>query len=312
MDLFSEILQVVQLRGTVYFHARFQPPWGMAIPAGRYANYHLVTDGECWLLTKDNQQVIKLQKGDMVLFPKGDSHSLSDSAHSDIISADEFLTTPRTNSDNEVIFGGEGVKITNMICGHFEYQSDLSHPLFDTLPSLIHISANDTREANWFSTASELAVQISSSQNSAGKEAIINKLAESLFIQALVAHLETLDDASSFMAAMQDSKISLALNAMHRNITHNWNLAELATIATMSKSVFSEKFQKLVGEPPIVYLARWRMLKAHELLLDTALSISQIADKVGYQSEFSFSKAFKKLTGVSPGESRKASCGTIK
>ncbi len=307
MDLFSEILQAVQLRGTVYFHARFQPPWGMAIPAGRYANYHLVTGGSCWLQCNDKEAPIHIQKGDMVLFPKGDSHTLSDSVQSNIISADELLNSPRTNNENEVIFGGDGAETTTMICGHFEYQNDLSHPLFDTLPPLIHISKNESGKPNWFSTASELAAQISSSPESAGKNAIINKLAESLFIQALVAYLETLDNSSSFLAAIQDRNIALALTAMHKNITHDWNLAELANIATMSKSVFSERFNKLVGESPILYLSHWRMLKAHALLIDTVLPIKQIADKVGYQSEFSFSKAFKKLTGSSPGEIRKSS-----
>lgn len=311
MDLLSEILQSVKLRGTVYFHARFQPPWGMNIPKGEFANYHIVTNGTCWLHLDSNQDSVLLQKGDMVLFPHGHSHALSDSLTSDIIPAKELLTHNRENELelNEVVFGGDGADATRLICGHYEFDRTFSHPLFKTLPKLIHLSTLHSKKFDWFATASELAAKISSSNEGPGQNAVIDKLAESLFVQALVSHIETMDNPSSFLAAIQNKNIGLVLQAIHDNSTHNWNLAELANIASMSKSVFSEKFHKLVGEAPIVYLARWRMLKAHELLVNTALPIHQISEMIGYKSEFSFSKAFKKFTGVSPGEIRRSARG---
>ncbi len=305
MDLLSDILQTVKLRGAVYFHARFQSPWGMKIPAGQFANYHIVTDGKCWVESDALEKPILLKKGDMVLFPRGDSHSLVDTLQSDIVTADELLSNARKTGNNEVIFGGNGSHSSSLICGHFEYNRECPHPLFETLPPLIHISASDNLNVNWFSTASELAAQISSS-SSMGKDAVINRLAESLFIQALADYLNTVDDLSSFLAATQDRNIGLVLQSIHDEIAHDWSIAELARIASMSKSVFSSKFHSMVGEPPIIYLARWRMLKAREMLTETTLPISLISEKVGYQSEFSFSKAFKKMTGLTPGTVRKA------
>lgn len=305
MDLLSEILQIVKLRGIVYFHARFQSPWGMEIPAGQFANYHIVTDGECWVKTASVDKQLLLQKGDMILFPRGDSHTLVDSPQSEIVSADELLNNVRKSSSDEMIFGGEGSHSSSLICGHFEYEREYPHPLFETLPPLIHISAGNHPNARWFTTASELAAQISSG-NSMGKDAVINRLAETLFIQALAGYLESIESLSSFLAAMQDRNIGLVLKSIHAEIAHDWSVTELANIANMSKSTFSSKFHNMVGEPPIVYLARWRMLKAREMLAETRMPINLISEKVGYQSEFSFSRAFKKMTGLTPGAARKS------
>ena len=305
MDLLSEILEIVKLRGTIYFHARFQSPWGMQVPPGRSANFHIVTDGQCWLLTNSNSEPKALSKGDIVLFLNGDQHSLVDSLQSDIIPASELLGSAHKSDSNEIVFGGDGSTSSSLICGHFDYDREYQHSLFQTLPNYIHISAKDNANADWLITASELATKISSSQ-SPGKNAVLNKMAESLFIQILVDYVKSVDDTASFLAAIQDRNIGLVLKSMHNDITHDWSIAELANIASMSKSVFSLKFHKMVGEPPIIYLAKWRMLKAREMLTETTLPISVISENIGYQSEFSFSKAFKKLTGQTPGAFRKA------
>lgn len=305
MDLLTEILQSVKLRGTVYFHACFHSPWGMEMPAGQFANYHIVTGGECWVETAVERRQILLQKGDMILFPRGDPHTLVDTFQSDIVSAEELLSNARKTNSNEMVFGGDGSHSTSLICGHFEYDRECQHPLFETLPSFIHISAGNNPNASWYYTASELAAQISAS-NSMGKDAVINRLAESLFIQALADYIKSIDDLSSFLGAMQDKNIGRALKSIHDNIAHDWTITELAGIASMSKSVFSSKFHSMVGEPPIIYVARWRVLKAREMLADTTMPISLISEKVGYNSEYSFSKAFKKMTGLTPGSVRKS------
>jgi len=249
MDLLSDILQTVKLRGTVYFHARFQSPWGMKIPSGQYANYHIVTDGECWIEADDSQKPILLQEGDMVLFPRGNLHSLVDSPQSEVVSADELINNPHKSSSDELVLGGDGSYSASLICGHFEYDREFPHPLFETLPSLVYIPAKNTPVADWFTSASELAAQISKG-DSMGKEAVVNRLAESIFIQALADYVKSMGDPSSFLGAIQDRNIGLVLKSIHDDITHDWNIPELANIAAMSKSVFSAKFHHMVGEPP--------------------------------------------------------------
>ena len=304
MDVLSDVLQTVKMRGVIYFHAHFHYPWGMKVPAGKFANFHIVTDGECFVEI-DNMNHVLLQKGDMVLFPKGDPHVIVDSIKTDaIVAAEELLNDSRKNNSNEVVVGGEGPHSSSLICGHFEYDSDFPHPLFETLPSFIHISAANNPNASWIGITLELAAQMSSGEG-VGKEAVINRLSESLFIQTLAEYIQTIDDQTTFLAALQNRNIALALSAIHNDIAYEWHIAELAKIASMSKSVFSSKFHSTVGEPPIIYLARWRMLKAREMLTETTMPINLISEKVGYQSEFSFSKAFKKVTGLTPGAVRK-------
>jgi len=307
MDILSDVLQTLKLRGTVYFHARFHAPWGMKIPSGQFANFHIVTDGDCWLETGEGKPTVKLSKGDVAIFAHGTSHALLYEPGAPTVQAQELLSAPKEEDrEHGVAFGGQGSATTSLICGHFEYDKELPHPLFDTLSPCIHIKAGEHESTRWIATASELAANISTTDNNPAADAVVDRLAEALFIQALAAHIQSMDDCASFLVAVQDRNIGKALNMMHSDIAHDWTLDELARVALMSRSVFAEKFRRLVGESPMLYLARWRMLKARELLVDTKMAICEISGVVGYQSEFAFSKAFKKLLGTSPSLVRKS------
>lgn len=309
MDVLSEILSSVKLRGTLYFHARFQSPWGMRIPDGQFANYHIVTEGECWLEYGPVDTPPRLlRKGDVVLFAHGNAHTLSDSPKTTAIPAIELMNKAKTDDAQGMVLGGDGSHSCSLICGHFEYDRETPHPIFETLPPMICVSAGSDDHNNWYATAAQLASQISIEER-IGRYAVIDRLAESLLLQILVDYIEGSDNQTSFLAAVQDRGIGKALNAMHSDIAHDWNIAELANIAAMSKPVFSAKFHSMVGEPPIVYLARWRMLKAREMLCQGNIPLKYISEKVGYQSEFAFSRAFKKYSGVSPGAFRRTQEG---
>jgi AraC-like DNA-binding protein len=306
MDVLSDILQTLRLRGTVYFHARFHAPWGMRVPEGQIANFHLVTDGVCWLRTGDDAPLTELRSGDMAIFPQGSTHSLLYEKEATAVPAQEMLSTPR--SRDSLSFGGKGAATTSLICGHFEYDREYPHPLFESLDEFIHIPGKQISDMGCLATVSELAANLSE-QDRPGAHAVIDRLAEALFIQALVAHVDSRPDGAGFLSAMQDRQIGKALNLMHQDIAREWTLTELSRAASMSRSVFSARFRALVGEPPMLYLARWRMLKARELLLDTSLTLGRISERVGYRSEFAFSKAFKKLLGRTPGYIRKEAAG---
>jgi len=306
MDVLSDILQTLRLRGTVYFHARFHAPWGMRISDGQIANFHLVTRGVCWVRSADDAPLVQLHSGDMVIFPTGRAHSLLCDEHGTTVPAKELLSSPR--AEESLSFGGEGAATTSLICGHFDYDRHCPHPLFEALDAFIHIPRRQISDAASLSTISELAAQLSE-QNQPGTHAVVDRLAEALFMQALAAHVASRQDSAGFLSAMQDRQLGSALNLMHGDIAREWTLAELARAASMSRSAFSARFRALTGEPPMLYLARWRMLKARELLLDTTLSLGRISEKVGYRSEFAFSKAFKRLVGCAPGNIRRETVG---
>lgn len=305
MDILADVLQTMKLRGTVYFRASFHAPWGMDIAAGQFANFHIVTDGSCWLRNHHDGSLHELCKGDIAMFPHGTHHALTCTPDAETMPAPTLLKATQREAPDGIIFGGDGQATTALICGHFEYDRKLPHPLFDTLDELILVSSGSLPKDDWIATAAELASQVSAAA-APGASAVADRLAEALFIQALTAYIEQREDRESFLGALYDRQISRALALMHEDIACNWTLADLAKAVAMSRSQFAERFRLLVGEPPMIYLARWRMLRARELLRETRRPLADISEAVGYRSEFAFSKAFKKIVGEPPGAIRRA------
>ena len=154
------------------------------------------------------------------------------------------------------------------------------------------------------SSMADLATAMSKDPGN-GSDISVNRIAEALLIQCLTQYANGLEDATSFIAAAQDKQIGRAISAFHADIKKEWSVVDLAVAAAMSRSVFSDRFRELVGVPPMVYVARWRMLKAQNFLLESNMPVSQISEHVGYGSEFAFAKTFKKIIGVAPGDYRR-------
>lgn len=310
MDILADILRAQRLRGTVYFRADFRKPWGLDIQGGEFANFHIVAKGRCWLRTGDGTAVRALDEGDVVMFPHGDPHALLHAPEAVATPASQLLRDSATGSQasDGRVFGGTGSVTTTLICGHFEYDRRFAHPLFESLPSVVLVHATQHGRADWMTAAAQLASAESTLQRP-GVGVVVDRLAEALLAQALLGYVDEMpqSEARSFLAAIQDRSIGHVLAMMHRDVNRDWTLDGLAKAGGVSRSVFAERFRALVGDSPMVYLARWRMMKARELLLDTNLSMAQVADAVGYQSEFAFGKAFKRQFQVSPGAVRHAS-----
>jgi len=305
MDALSDVLRALRLSGTVYFRADFQAPWGMAMQAGQFANFHLVVRGECWVTTPGCENALELGPGDIVVFPRGDAHSIVEKPDAAADPAKSLLATGRQEAGTR-IFGGDGQRTTTMICGHFEYDRDGAHPLFDHLPEMIHLKSDGQR--SWIESASQLT-ELESGSARQGSSAIVDRLAEVLLIQVLRAYLERTDDPKGFLGALSNPGLSRALLAIHQAPSRPWTVEAAAKLAGMSRSVFSQRFRDAVGMSPIQYVARWRMLRARELLVSTQQSLAEIAAAVGYESEFAFAKAFKKSYGESPGALRRQRAG---
>lgn len=304
MDILADVLRAQRLRGTVYFRADFREPWGLDVQGGEFANFHIIVQGRCWLRAGPEPARL-LEKGDVVLFPHGSSHALLHAP--DAVAFPAAQVTDGNNGDEtNRVFGGTGPVTTTLICGHFEYDRGMPHPLLESLPSLVHVAASKHEPSDWLATAAQLTVTESAS-NRRGVTALVDRLAETLLVQTLLAYVEGMSrpEEVSFLAAIQDRSIGRILGLIHQDPARNWTLEELAHAGAISRSVLTERFQTLVGTSPMVYMARWRMLKARELLRDTPLSVAQVAEAVGYSSEFSFSKAFKRFYGLPPGQTRK-------
>jgi transcriptional regulator GlxA family with amidase domain len=190
------------------------------------------------------------------------------------------------------------------VCGHFEYDRSALHPFFRTLPKLIHVETDENEKASWLMTAARLAAAESSSGQRVAS-AVVDRLAEALLMQTLELYLAQSEEPHGFLAAVSDVRIGRALSSMHGAPERTWTLRELARIAGLSRSGFSERFRALVGQSPMRYLSDWRMLRARVLLEEGSLSTADVASRSGYQSEFAFARAFKRHFGRGPGASRR-------
>jgi AraC family transcriptional activator of mtrCDE len=273
-DVLAKALEAIRLRGTVYFKADFRAPWDMSIPSKEIAAFHVVAAGECWLRV-DGAKPHRLRAGDIAMLPHGTAHELVHEA-----------------------------SLTTLVCGHFEYDHRGLHPFFRSLPTLIHIPANDAEQSSWLEAAGRLAAAESSSKNR-GASAVVDRLAEALLLSTLRLYLEHERAPQGFVAAAKDPQIGLALAEIHDQPQRDWTLAELAKTAGLSRTVFASRFRDLVGDTPMRYLSRWRMLTARDLLEEAHLSTAEVAERVGYRSEFAFAKAFKRAFGKGPGQYRR-------
>ncbi len=303
MDVLSDVLSRLRLKGSIFLHAEFQAPWGMDIPKGHMAILHIITVGSCWLKKPGHDPAIRLSCGDLVLFPRGDAHRLLHNIQGAATPAAKILSSVTPLNDGPLQFGGKG-KLTRFLCGEFEYDWSTDHPLLKSLPDMIHIKGSDSQEFLWLTNASHL-LQNEADSKRLGSSAILDRLAEVIFSQILGVYIQTTPLEKGFLAALKDGTLLKALKLIHGKSAYKWTIAELAKECGTSRSGLASRFKKSVGETPINYLTHWRIQKSQDSLKNSRNSTAQIAEEAGYQSESAFSIAFKKITGKGPGQFRR-------
>ena len=293
MDILSDILSKIKLSSVVYFKSDFSEPWGMDIPKGPFAQFHIVTKGQCVLKIKE--QSLQLFTGDIVVFPLGESHWLANKENSKLYDGQEVV---QAIIDGKSLFDGEKLSAT-LICGHFDFDKSIDHPFIKELPSMIHITDTDKKEFSWLASIADLVIQEAGKEQS-GSNVIVNKLGEVLFVHTLRAYIQKNKSAQGFVAAMQDERIGKVLKALHSSSDRNWHLEQMAKVAGMSRTSFINRFKLLIGDSPFNYLRQWRLLQARELLKESEKPVGEIALEVGYQSEAAFNRVFKKIVQQTP------------
>ena len=301
MDVLTDVLTALRLRGTVYFQAIFRAPWGMDIKGGSVANFHLVVQGSCWLRGPGDNELHALHQGDIVVLSHGSRHALLHTPDAKAAPAETLIGSGSADISHPE-YGGDG-DATTLICGHYEYERAGKHPLLRALPPLIHLSAG--QQSDWITTASRLTVLESESSDD-GSGAVVDRLAEILLIQAIRAYTHQLSDASGFLAALTEPTLANALSLLHHEPARPWQLSDLANACGVSRTVLADRFKRTLGIAPMQYLTEWRMHKARELLISEGASVAQAAYQVGYASEWSFSKAYKRIFGEGPGATRRS------
>jgi AraC-like DNA-binding protein len=285
----------------MYFRCEFTAPWGMQIPQGPMAEFHIVVRGQCWLRVPGAKSPVPLRAGDIAVFMSGGPHALVDSPKGKALPPDVVLKGQNLEHFGPVTFGGDGPPAT-VLCGYFKFDRESRNPMIDALPPLIHICGTDGKS----DLESVVALMMEESRAARpGAEVVVNRLCEVLFVRIVRAYLEQTPEARGLLAAMVDPQIGAALNLIHQSLHEPWTLAMLARKLGMSRSALAGRFHQLVGKPPIQYLTEWRMETARRLLSESRLTQAVIAERVGYGSEAAFGKGFKRLLGVAPGAYRR-------
>jgi AraC-like DNA-binding protein len=315
-DVLSDVLRAVRLTGAVYFDFELSSPWvaeappsreiaGKVMPgAQRVIEYHVLARGSGWGHAV-GQQPIRLREGDLILFPQGDAHVLSSAPG--MRAAPDMSAFARPSTVLPIVYelGGGGPERARVVCGFLGCDERPFNPLLTALPAVIHLSAAGPRATTgWLGTVLNIAVSEAGGSR-AGKENILARLSELMFVEAIRRYLETLPPAQTgWLAGVRDPVVGQALAALHGQPAERWTVERLARLVGLSRSVFAERFTTMVGQPPMQYLALWRMQLASRLLAEGG-SVAGVAGVVGYESEAAFSRAFKKLVGQAPATWRK-------
>ncbi|HEX8800319.1 MAG TPA: AraC family transcriptional regulator [Terriglobales bacterium] len=317
MDPITDIFRTLHVTAVVHSRLEATAPWGLMreahieekiTPSGKrispteLAHFGMVSRGNCWLSVEGLGDPIPLTGGDCFLLAPRISFILRDQPNTRPRSFCEVA--PKENS-NVAHYGGGGAP-TTIVSGFLSFDSLSLKPITQLLPSLILIKADQAQTLALHNTvrllASEMEVQ------SPGSEVVANRLAEVLFIQTLRAHIASGAESCKlgWLRAIFDPQIGAALRAVHADVNGPWTVESLAVAAGMSRSAFAVRFKELLGQTPLDYVTEWRMQKAVLLLKQEDKKLVEVAQSVGYESDAAFSKAFKRVVGVTPGEYRQS------
>ena len=304
-DTLSEVLAVTRLKGTVYFSAELRAPWGVSLPQRARSPFYVVTRGRCGITLDGGPSAsVSLGPGDLVVLPGGAAHALASSPGGVAIPLEQFVARhPMDERGHLTALDGKG-PATSLIGGSFELER-APEPLVAILPPMIHLPGDDAEVSGWLDPTLRLIAH-EAAQTFPGRTVVLNRLADVLFVRVVRAYLLKMAAAGapgppSWLRGLTDPRITRALAQIHRAPEQAWTLAQLASHAAMSRTAFAQRFRALVGQTPVSYLATWRMQKAAYLLEMGTLSITQIAERVGYASELAFAKAFRRVIGIPPG-----------
>ncbi len=315
MDAFSEILSGVKLNGAVFFTAEFSAPWGVSAPGSKTMTatvapgaehlvlYHLVVEGAAVIELLDGQST-EVGPGDVVIFPNGDAHHMSSGKDATRPFPNYGINAKIQARELSPLRAGGGGNISRLVCGYMTCDPYLSRPILSGLPAVFKVNIRADRSGHWLESSIMHLVDEAGS-GSAGSEAMLAKLSEALFVDALRRYVGNLPvQERGWLAGSRDPIVGKSLALLHRRVAEPWTIAHLAEEVGISRSALVERFTRFLSEPPMTYLTRWRLQLAARSLKTTSRGVADIAADVGYESEAAFNRAFKREFGQPPGRYR--------
>jgi len=305
-DELSVLLEQINVRSVVYCLSDLGEPWGLRVDGSATAKFHLVLAGRATLtLDEPGAAPAELSAGELALLPHGSGHLIQDRRDSPARPLEHILAELPAEAAERLAYGGDGPR-TSLLCGGFALASGLPENLLELLPPLLVLDTASTGISRWLEpTLALLRNEIAA--DSPGGPAMLAKLADVFLAEIVRRYLSSLDALTFSVpsAAAGDPSVGAALALMRVQPEAPWTVADLARKVGLSRTAFAARFRDLVGEPPMSYLARVRLGYAAGYLSATDKTVREIARMVGYESEASLSKAFRRAFGPAPGEYRR-------
>ncbi|KQU67953.1 MULTISPECIES: AraC family transcriptional regulator [unclassified Rhizobacter] len=316
-DELTQILLGLRLDGVEYGRCVMRAPWAIAFPAQRSARFHFVGSGGCWLRTPSTEWK-RLNPGDAVLLPRGSFHILASAPDVPTVDIDSLARV--AVSDNIYLVGAENITHAPsagdardaavdatppdvMFCGALRFNLDPLHPLLTMMPDVMF--AGDIAKRDVTVPALLDAMEREVALDRIGACGILARLADVLAASIIRAWVECgCSDATGWIAAVRCPKIGKVIAAIHAAPERDWSVPMLADVMGSSRSSFAEAFTRTMGESPAKYVAKVKMFQARHWIANDGMRIAVAADRLGYDSEASFSRAFKRVIGHPPSASR--------
>jgi AraC-like DNA-binding protein len=314
MDALSAALNSVRMTGAIFFNAFCTSPWGFAVPrmadaapvlapgTERLVGYHLITEGR-GVVRIPGADDVPIAAGDVVIVPHGDAHAVSNGSPSRLVDSGEAVSRSLSGELLTLRLGGGG-DVTHFVCGYFGCERHADRLFLSGLPRLIKINIRGDSAGAWLE--SSIRHLVADDSGRPGRTVLLSKMAEALFIETLRRYIEQLPpEQTGWLAGARDPVVGAALALLHIRPRDRWTMAKLAAAVGASRSVLADRFSLILGEPPLTYLARWRLQLAARMLQTSKKTILSLASDVGYESESAFNRAFKREFGVPPALYRK-------
>ena len=303
LDPLSEIFGSMRIQDAIYTRLEATAPWGFHYPGDTVPRirFGLMVCGSALLKFKNQRRAIPLSAGDVFIFILNDEpFALMDHPRSPVA---DYRELRKLEVDSVIHYGGGGAP-TTLVNGSFGMNVFEAPLISAILPRYLHLRLDQNRSHVFQSVLDLLAAE--TAEPGIASSRLISCLYESLLVYAIRAYASrSAAPPKGWLAAMSDKHVSKAIQAMHSDIDRNWSVGSLAREARMSRSAFALRFRTVLGQTPLEYPTRWRMYKAGAMIRSNNMSFSEVASAIGYGSESSFSRVFRREMGVAPREYRR-------
>ena len=307
MDALAGLLDGPRAQGAFLLRSLLEPPWSLRIQDEAPLTLVAVVRGDAWLLP-DHGDPVLLRPGDVAALKGPDHYTVADdpdTAPQVVIHPGQRCATPEGQELHQAMdlgvrtWGNHAQGSTMLLTGTYQLEGEISRRLLAVFPALVVVAADSSRAPLISLLEAEMG------RDEPGQEAVLDRLLDLLLIGVVRAWFNRPEsDAPGWYLAQGDPIVGPVLRMLYNNPSYPWTLARLAAQVGVSRAALARRFTALVGEPPMRFLAEWRLALAADLLREPGATVGAVAYQVGYGTPYALSTAFKRVRGISPKEHR--------